>query len=54
MKETVITIIMLNKNIKAVVHSPDGDIEFFDIVTSILQEYTLEPYMFIIYQAYVL
>ena len=47
LKETVSTIMMLNKNMKAMVHSPDGDTNFFDIVTGVLQGDTLASYMFI-------
>ena len=49
-KETVTTIMMLYKNLKAVVHSPD----FFDIVAGVLQRDTFVPYLFIIYLDYVL
>ena len=45
---------MLYKNVKAMVCSPDGDADFFDIVTGVLQGDTLAPYMFIIYLDYVL
>ena len=38
---------MLNKNTKAMVWSPDGGSNFFDIVTSVLQEDA--PYMLIIF-----
>ena len=46
-KETVIAIMMLYKNM-TVVHSPDSNTNFFDIVAGILQRDTLAPYMFII------
>ena len=36
-KETFAAIIMLYKNTKVKVHSPDGNTEFFNIVTSVLQ-----------------
>ena len=36
-KETVTTLLMLYKNTKAIVFSPDGDINLFDIVAGILQ-----------------
>ena len=42
-KETAIMI--LYKNIKAIVRSPDGDTDFFDIVAGILQGDTLAPYL---------
>ena len=35
-------------------HSPDGDTDFFDIVSGILQGDTLAPYIFIFYLDYVL
>ena len=38
---------MLYKNTKAMIHSPDGDTDF-NIVAGVLQEDTLVPYMFII------
>ena len=53
-QETVKAIMILYKNAKARVHSPDRDTEFFDIVTGILQRHTLAPYLFIICQNYVL
>ena len=53
-KKPVIAIIMLNKNTEAMVRSPDGDTNFFDIVTGGSEVDTLEPYMFIIYLDYVL
>ena len=39
---------MLYKSTKAMFHSPDGDTDFFDIVTEVFQRDTLEPYLFII------
>ena len=36
------------------VHSPDGDIDYFDIVAEVLQGDTLAPCLFIICQDYVL
>ena len=53
-KETVTDIMMLYKNTKAVVHSPDGDTDPFDIVAGVLPGDTLAPYVFIICQDYVL
>ena len=44
---------MLYKNTKAMVHSPDGNTDFFDIV-GVLQADTLAPYLFIICRDYVL
>ena len=48
-KETVTEIIMLYKNMKAMVHSPG----FFDIITRIYHGNLLESYVFIICQDYV-
>ena len=53
-KETVATIMMLNKNTKVKVHSPNGDTDYFDIVAGVLQRDTLAPYLFIICLDYVL
>ena len=41
-------------NTKAMVRSPDGDTNFFDIVAGVLQGDTLAAYMFKICQNYVL
>ena len=53
-KETVTAIMMLYRNTKVKVHSPDWDTDYFDIVTRVLQGDTLAPYLFIIYLDYVL
>ena len=53
-KENVEAIIMLYRNTKVKVHSPDGDTDYFDIVPGVLQRDTLAPYLFIIYLDYVL
>ena len=53
-KETAVVIMMLDKNKKIKVRSPDGDTDFFDIVAGVLQEDTLAPYLFIICLDYVL
>ena len=45
---------MLYKNTKAKVRSLDGDTDYFDIVTGVLQGDTLAPYLLIICQDYVL
>ena len=45
---------MQYKNTKAKVHSPDGDTVYFNIVVGVLQGDTLDPYLFIICQDYVL
>ena len=39
---------MLSRNIKVKVRSPDGDTDYFDIVAGSLQGNTLAPYIFII------
>ena len=39
---------MLYKNTKVKVHSPDGDTDYFDIVEGLIQGDTLAPYRFII------
>ena len=53
-KETVAVILMLYKNTKIKVRSPDGDADYFDIVANVLQGDTLAPYLFIICLDYVL
>ena len=53
-KETVAAKIMLYKNTKVKVHSPDRDTDYFDIVAGVLQGDTLAPYLFIICLDYVL
>ena len=45
---------MLYKNTKAKVLSPDGDTDYFDIVSGVLQGDTLTPYLFIICLDYAL
>ena len=45
---------ILYRNNKVKVHSPDGDTDYFNIVAGVLQGYTLAPYLFIIYLDYVL
>ena len=54
LKETVAAILMLYRNTKVKVHSPDGDTDYFDIVADVLQGDTLAPYLFIICLDYVL
>ena len=39
---------MLYRNTKIKVYSPDEDTDFFDIVDGVLQGDTLAPYLFII------
>ena len=53
-KETVAAIMMLYRNNKVKVRSPDGDTDYFDIVEGVLQGDTLAPYLFIICLDYVL
>ena len=47
-------IMILYRNTKVKVRSPDGDMEYFDIVAGVLQGDTLAPYLFIIFLDYVL
>ena len=47
-KETVAAITILYRNTKVKVRSSDGDTEYFDIVTGVLQGNMLAPYLFII------
>ena len=53
-KETISTIMMLYKNTKEKVRSPDEDTDYFDIVAGVLQGNTLAIYLFIICVDYVL
>ena len=53
-KETVAAIMILYRNTKVKVRSPDGDRDYFDIVAGVLQGKTLAPYLFIICLDYVL
>ena len=52
--ETVAAIMILDRNTKVKVRSPDGDTEYFDFVAGVLQGDTLAPYLFIICLDYVL
>ena len=45
---------MLYKNTRAVIRSPDGDTPYFEITTGVLQGNTLAPFLFIIYLYYIL
>ena len=47
-------ILMLYKNTRSMVRSPDGDTPFFDITTELLQGDTLAPFLFIICLDYIL
>ena len=53
-QETIAVMMMLYKNTKIKVRSPDEDTNFFDIVSDVLQGVTLAPYQFIICLDYVL
>ena len=53
-EETVAAIMILYRNTKVKVLSPDGDWDYFDIVVGIPQGDTLNPYLFIICLDYVL
>ena len=53
-KETVAVIIILYRNNKVKVRSPDGNTEYFDIVAGVVQGDMLAPYLFIICLDYVL
>ena len=46
-KETIAAIMILYRNTKVKVGSPDGDTEYFDIVAGVLQGDTQAPYLFI-------
>ena len=52
-KDIVTTIMMLYKNTKAMVCSPDGDTDIFNIITRVLEADTLAPYLFILCLDYV-
>ena len=47
-KEIFTTTMMVCKNTKAIVHSSDGNTNFFDIVAGVLQGDTLASYLFMI------
>ena len=47
-KETVTAIMMLYKNMKAMVSALDGETDFFDVVAEVLQGDKLSPSMVII------
>ena len=53
-KETVAAIMMLHRNTKVKVRSPDDDTDYFYSVAGALQGDTLTPYLFIICLDYVL
>ena len=54
LKETVTAIMILYRNTKVKVRSPDGDTDYFDIIAEVLQRDTLTHYLFIICLDYVL
>ena len=45
-KETITTIMILNRNTKVKVCFPDGDTDYFDIIAGVLQGDTLAPHLF--------
>ena len=47
-KDTVTVIMMLYKNMKAMVYSSNGYTDFFDLVPGDMQRDLLVPYLFII------
>ena len=53
-KEIVTALMIVYKNMKAIVHSPDNVIDFFDIVTGVFKRDNLSWYIFIICLNYVL
>ena len=53
-KETVAAIMILYRNTKVKVHSPEVDTDYFDIIAGVLQGDTIAPYFFIICLDYVL
>ena len=53
-EETTAAIMMLYKNSKAMVRSPYGDTDFFNITTGVLQGDTLAPFLFILCLDYAL
>ena len=52
-KETIAAIMVLYRNTKVKVRSPDGDTKYFDIIAGVLQGASLTPYLFIICLDYV-
>ena len=53
-KEILAAIMMLYRNTKVKAPSPDGDMDYFDILPDVLQGETFAPYLFIICPVYVL
>ena len=54
LKETIAAIMILYRNTKVKVRSPDGDTDYFDIIAGVLQGDTLAPYLFILCLDYML
>ena len=52
-KEIVAAIVILYRNTKLMVRSPDEDVGFFDILAGVLQGNTLSPFLFVICLDYV-
>ena len=52
--ETIESIMMLYRNNRSIVRSPDGDTAFFEITTVVLQGDTLAPFLFILCLDYIL
>ena len=53
-EETIAAIMMLYKNTKSMVRSPDGDTDFFEVLAGVLQGDTLAPFLFILTLDYIL
>ena len=54
LKATVVALKMLDKNTKAMVSSPNDDMNFCDIIVGVLQGDILAPYLFILSLDYIL
>ena len=52
--ETIEAIMMLYRNTRSMVRSPDGDTAFFENTIGVLQGDTLAPFLFILYLDYIL
>ena len=52
--ETIEAIMMLYRNTRSMVRSPDGDNAFFEITTGVLQGDTIAPFLFILFLDYIL
>ena len=53
-KEIITDILMLYKNMKAMIHFLIGDTDFLNIIVGVLQGDTIKPYLFILCLDYVL